>query len=227
VDAAARTTSAPRSVLHDARYLLATGLNAVLCLYMPVLSVLIPLWVARRTAAPSWLVGALFVTNTLGVVVLQRASAVRVDGLRSAGRSLVSGSLLLAGGCGVLATATVPHDAAVASAWLLLAAALLVMGEVRVAAGSWEIGFGLADPDRPGQWQGMYSSSIPIARAIGPICLLGLVFGIPADLGWGVIALLFAAAGAALAMLAVRADAGPATFRLRRTARPGSGSLAP
>jgi hypothetical protein len=127
----------------------------------------------------------------------------------------VKGSLLLAGGCAVLALAPIAHHAVLASAWLLIAAALLVMGEVRVAAGSWEIGFGLADPDRPGQWQGMYSSSIPVARAVGPICLLGLVFGIPSALGWGAIALLFTGAGTALAVLAVRADAAPATFRLR------------
>src|SRR5205085_321663 len=45
-------TRAPRRVWHDRPYLTVAGLHAVLYLYMPTLSVVLPLFVASRTAAP-------------------------------------------------------------------------------------------------------------------------------------------------------------------------------
>jgi hypothetical protein len=68
---------------------------------------------------------------------------------------------------------------------------------VRLAAGSREIGYALADPDRPGQWQGLYSSSVPAARALGPTVLVGVVLTW-AGPGWLVLAALLALAGPAL-----------------------------
>ena len=41
--------------LRDRRFMLVTGLSVVLGLNMPVLSVLLPLWVATRTGAPEWI----------------------------------------------------------------------------------------------------------------------------------------------------------------------------
>jgi hypothetical protein len=49
----------------------------------------------------------------------------------------------------------------------------LLLGEVFLASGAWEVGFALASPESPGQWQGMYASGFPVARAVDPALLLG------------------------------------------------------
>jgi hypothetical protein len=80
----------------------------------------------------------------------------------------------------------------------------------RAPAGSWHIGFALADPDRPGQWQALYASGQPLARAVGPIVLTTPVVTWSGP-GWIVLAAVFACAGSALRPVAHRAH------RLRTT----------
>ena len=63
--------TAERRVRHDRPYLSVAGLHAVLYLYMPTLSVVLPLFVASRTAAPAWTIAVAFVVNTAGVLALQ------------------------------------------------------------------------------------------------------------------------------------------------------------
>jgi len=76
--AAAVTGGAARwrsGVLGDRPYVAAAALSGVLHLYLPMLSVLLPLWIVRRTAAPGWTVAVLFVVNTTGVLLLQVRAA--------------------------------------------------------------------------------------------------------------------------------------------------------
>lgn len=82
----------------------------------------------------------------------------------------------------------------VALAVLAAGAVLQVAGEVVLAAGSWHVGFALADPDRPGQWQGLYSSGQPLARAVGPVVLTTLLLGWTGP-GWLVLGAAFAVTG--------------------------------
>jgi MFS family permease len=191
------------SVLRDVRYLVATALNAALYLYMPVLSVLLPVWVSQRTVAPSWTIGLLFITNTIGVVLLQRRVALRVVDLGTAGRSLLLGAILLAAACLVFAGSSSLTSPGLAVLVLVTGALVLVLGETMVAAGSWEVGFTLANPQHPGQWQGMYISGIPMGRAVGPMLLLGWVFS-SSITGWIALGTVFVIAGAALATVATR-----------------------
>jgi Major Facilitator Superfamily len=184
-------------VLRDRPFVAATLLHAALYLYMPVLSVLVPLWIAGRTAAATWSVAALFVVNTLGVVALQQAAARRVTGLAAAARSVAGGGALLGVGCLLLAVSGRPAEPLPAEALLLLGGLVLVAGEVLLAAGAWAIAFGLADPSRPGQWQGFFASGIPLARAIGPTVLVALVMEWTGP-GWLVLGAVFAAAGLAV-----------------------------
>jgi dipeptide/tripeptide permease len=80
-----------------------------------------------------------------------------------------------------------------------------VLGEVRQAAGSWGIAFGLAPDHAQGQYQGAYSMGIDLGRMLAPIALtwLALRYGV---VGWLVMAVVFGAVG--LAMPAVVAWAG-------------------
>jgi MFS family permease len=184
-------------VLRDRPYVCAAALNAVMFLYMPTLTVALPLFIAQRTAAPGWTIALLFVVNTVGVLALQVRAARTVSGSGSAARALRRAGLLLLACCLAFSAAALTGSAWVAVAVLVGGALLQVTGEVVLAAGSWHVGFALADPDRPGQWQGLYASGQPLARAVGPVALTALLLDWSGP-GWLVLGAVFAAAGLAL-----------------------------
>ena len=174
-NAAFARSGARTSVWHDRPYLTVAGLHAVLYLYMPTLSVVLPLFVASRTAAPTWTIAVAFVVNTAGVLALQVRAGRRVTGVGSAAASSRRGGVAIAASCLVFGLAAVTDDPVLAAVAVLAGAAVQVVGEVAFAAGSWELGFALADPDRPGEWQGVFGAGIPVARAVGPLLLTVVV----------------------------------------------------
>jgi MFS family permease len=188
-------------VLRDAPYVMAAALCAVLYLYMPTLTVVLPLFIVRETAAPDWAAAALFVINTVGVIALQMRAARTVQDMATATTGLRRGGLALGAACLVFAAVALPTSPEVALLIVCAGAAVQVLGEVLLAAGSWHIGFTLADPDRPGQWQGLFASGLPLARSIGPVLLTGLILTWSGP-GWWVLAALFAVAGLAIAPVA-------------------------
>jgi hypothetical protein len=204
----------PGRVWRDRPYLTVAGLHAVLHLYMPALSVVLPLFVAARTAAPTWTVAAAFVVNTAGVLALQMRAGRRVRGdslssggaVAAAAASSRAGGVALAVSCVLFGLAAVPHGPAAAAAVVLLGAVVQVVGEVRFAAGGWELGFALADPEHPGQWQGVFGAGIPVARAVGPLLLTVVVVGW-AGPGWLVLGGVLLAAAVAVPRAAAWAAA--------------------
>jgi MFS family permease len=204
--APARAAGEPRlAVLRDRPYAVVALLNTALLLYMPLLSLIVPLWIVERTAAPDWLTAALLVLNTLTVVVCQVRVARRVSGLASAARFVRWAGVLLTASCAVFAVSAAGTSAWAAAVALLVAAALQVAGELMLGAGSWEIGFGLAPADRQGQYQGFYGTGVAVARTVGPLLLTWLVLGGGAA-GWLVLGAVFAAAGAATVPAVRRAE---------------------
>jgi MFS family permease len=189
------------AVLRDGPYALVTLLQAIMLLYMPMLSVVVPLWIATHTAAPAWMVAALFVVNTAGVVLLQVRAGRRVRGIPSAGRVVRQAGILLAAACAAFAAAALGASPWVAGAILLVAAVLQVFGEVLLSAGGWQLSFDLAPAERQGQYQGFFAMASSVARAAGPLLLTAVVLtgGVT---GWLALAVVFAAAGAATAPVA-------------------------
>ncbi|MGW6685153.1 MFS transporter [Streptomyces sp. NPDC054961] len=179
-----RAAGEPRlAVLRDRPYALVTLLNAILLLRMPLLSLAIPLWIVERTHAPGWLVSALFVLNTVAVMLFQVRTARPVTDLESAGRAVRVSGLVVAASCGVFALSALPRAGWAAAALLLAGAVLQVDAEMRQSAGSWQIGFALAPAERIGQYQGFFGTGVPVARTLGPLVLTSLIllWGIP---GW-------------------------------------------
>ncbi|MFD8637052.1 MFS transporter [Streptomyces sp. NPDC059533] len=190
----ARAAGEPRlAVLRDRPYALVTLLNAVLLLRMPLLSLAVPLWIVQRTHAPGWLVSALFVLNTVAVMLFQVRVARPVTDLDGARRALRISGLVMAASCAVFALSALPGAGWAAAGLLVAGAVLQVDAEMRQSAGSWQIGFSLAPADRMGQYQGFFGTGVPVARTLGPLVLtsLLLVWGIP---GWLLLGALLLAA---------------------------------
>ncbi|WP_406319340.1 MFS transporter [Streptosporangium sp. NBC_01639] len=185
------------AVLRDRPYALVSLLNMIMLLYMPLLSLAIPLWIVERTRAPGWTVSALLVLNTLSVVFFQVRVARRVTDLGTASRSVRRAGLVMLASCAVFALSAAGSSPWAAAAVLLVAACLQVLGEMMLASGAWEIGFDLAPPDRQGQYQGFFGAGTAVARMLGPLLLTTLIvtWGPP---GWFLLGALFVLAGSAM-----------------------------
>lgn len=208
-----RTGGPSIAVLRDRPYALLALLNMIMLLYMPLFSLVLPLWISTRTAAPSWLVSAMLVLNTASVVVFQVRVARGVTGLRSASRYARYAGMLLFVSCLIFSFSAMSDSAWLAALVLLAGAALQVAGEMAQAAGSWEIGFGLAPDGEPGQYQGLFGAGTAIARMLGPVLLTSLIL-VGGAAGWIALGGLFLLAGS-LTLPAVRW-----AERTRRAPRP-------
>ena len=169
-------------VLRDRPYALVTLLNTVLLLRMPLLSLGIPLWIAERTAAPAWLVSALFVLNTGAVMVFQVRMARGVSGLASATRAVRRSGWVMLAACAVFALSA-GASPCVAVGVLVVGAVLQVIAEMGQSAGSWQLSFDLAPAERVGEYQGFFGTGVTVARTLGPLVLTTLLvqWGTP---GW-------------------------------------------
>ncbi|MFC0623875.1 MFS transporter [Kribbella deserti] len=191
VPAATTRVAGPRlAVLRDKPYAVLTLLNSIMLLYMPLLSLVMPLWIVTRTDAPGWTMAALLVLNTMAVTLFQVKFARRVTSLQSAAKSVRTAGVAMLLACAVFAVSAAGLSTESAVLVLGLGAALLVVGEMLLASGSWEISFGLAPADKQGQYQGFFGSGPAIARMLGPVLLTTVVLGW-GPIGWLVVGALF------------------------------------
>jgi MFS family permease len=194
---AARAGEPALSVLRDRPYALIALLNMVMLLYMPLLSLVAPLWIVQRTEAPRWTVSALLIVNTLSVVAFQVRVAGRVTGLRTASRFVRHAGVVMLGACAVFALSATGSSAWLACGVLLAGVGLQVLAEMMLAAGAWEISFGLAPAHKQGQYQGFFGGGTAVARMLGPLLLTTLIVGW-GTAGWLVLGGLFLVAGLAM-----------------------------
>lgn len=186
-----RVTGEPRlAVLRDRPYAVLALLNAIMLLFMPLLSLVAPLWIVSHTDAPDWVVASLLIVNTLGVTLFQVRIAKSVTDLHTATRSVRYAGVAMLAACGVFAISAAKMNAATAAVVLVLAAALLTLGEMKLASGAWEISFGLAPADKQGQYQGFFGTGPAIARMLGPALLTTVILGW-GPIGWIVVGALF------------------------------------
>lgn len=215
VAVAARDTDSPSASRPHltARHWVATGAAAALYLYMPLLSVALPLLVVG-SRAPDWAIAACFALNTVGVLAAQtRAARWAADRARTA---VLVGGALLALSCALLWSAA--SVGAMALAMLLVAVVVQVAGEVLFAAAAWDVGHRLAPEGGVAAWQATYGAAIPVARCVGPALLAPLV-ALP--LGWVAPAALFVGGAAALAAAARAGTSLPAAVAPRPVAAGG------
>ena len=200
VSGGAATSVRGPSPLRDRTYVASTILNAVLAIHFGLSSVGIPLWVADHTDAPTVVVSALLLVNTIYVALFQVRASRGAQNLRTAGRSVRRAGLLLLVACLLFAIAG--HlGAAAATAVLFLAALAASAAETQGEAGGWTMAFELADPARAGAYQGLSQTGYALALMLSPsvITTSAIDHGTP---GWIGLGALFAATGTATAVIA-------------------------
>lgn len=190
------------SVLRDRRYLLVSVLNGLLMTYLAVLTVALPLWIAHRTDAPAWSVGALAVVNTALVVTCQVRASRGADTVPGAARAVRRAGVALLLACLVLAGSGLVRGPA-ALAVLTVGMIVLTAAELFHSAGSWGLSFGLAPEDRQGEYLGAFAMGGRVYDTIGPVLVTGLVLGL-GTAGWVVLGVLFLVLAGALAKAGTR-----------------------
>lgn len=185
--------------LKDKRFLAATFLNGIVSLHFVIQGVALPLWIITYTDAPKWWVSVLFVINTVLVTGLQIRFSTGTGDMKVSIAKFRIGTIWLLGACVVYSLA---GGIPVWAACVVLSVGMLVhtVGELQAAAGSWSIGFDLAEEKHMGQYQAVYSLGWGLGGTFGPLYVTAMAIGLGMT-GWWIMGAVFAAAGLAMYLL--------------------------
>ncbi|MET7331009.1 MFS transporter [Nonomuraea sp. NPDC005650] len=188
------------AALRDRRLLAAAAVDGVLQLWLPVLNLGFPLWLARATGLPeSWL-GVLYAINTvLGMVLLVPAARLTAT-VAAARRCQLAAAVLMIGAC--LAFWGAGRVAPLAL--LVVAIVLLTAGELLSVPAAWTVSYALAPSDRRAEYISAYGMGRSVGRyVLGPVLITGLL-DLAGGWMWAALAILFAGAGAAAVLVRAR-----------------------
>ncbi len=190
------------AAMKDKVFLGATLSNAFMSMHFVLQSVAIPLWVVRETHAPRWWVSVIMLMNTIAVMLLQVAASKGSETLFGGAKNYRLASYFIALACLLYAYAH-GANAIVAALLLSLGMASHIVGELIGSAGSWAIGFGLADENHQGQYQGVWGLSWGLSGTVGPAIVTALVIGMGIS-GWWILAAVFALNGSVMHKLVTK-----------------------
>ena len=217
----------PGVALRDKPFIAYTILNGVMSLQYAVITFALPLWIAMETNAPRWMVGAVLIVNTVGVVALQVWVGRKVKTVQQGAAAMrIAGLVFLIACGGVAVSSGLPGWAS--AAILLAAVGVHSVGEMCHAAAVFALSFELAPAHAQSEYVGLQDMGLGAAFAVAPAVLGFLCLDI-GKVGWLLLGGLLAAAGLATVPIvrwAVRSrpfptsedvleqDAEPATVRL-------------
>ena len=181
------------AAMRDRVFLGATLSNAFMSLHFILQSVAIPLWVVRETDAPRWWVSVLMLINTIAVMLFQVVASRSSKTLMGGVKAYRNASFFISLACVLYAYAQ-GFSAVFAALLLTLGMLSHIVGELIGSAGSWSIGFGLADENHQGQYQGVWGLSWGLSGTLGPALVTALVIGMGIP-GWWILAAIFATNG--------------------------------
>ncbi|WP_226925213.1 MFS transporter [Georgenia thermotolerans] len=194
---------AGRSPFRDPRYLLLTALSGLFGMQFALAEVGLPLWVSEHTSAPTVVVSAALVLNTVIVIAFQIPLSRGTEDPAYAGRMMVLAGLLMLAAClGYAASGAV--GAVLAVAVVLLAMAAHSFAEVLSSAATWGLSFELADPARAGAYQGLFAMGYNVGAMLAPVVVAAtaLRHGVP---GWAGLGVMFLAVALGVAWIGRRA----------------------
>lgn len=169
--------------------------NGILSTHQVLLNVVVPLWLVERTDAPHVLLAWLFGTNTVMAVFLTVRTAQGAETISGALRATNRGAACMVASCGIIA---VTHDTAGwASIVLIWLGHVTITGaELWQSAAGWGLLSELSDPQRLGEYQGVWNLGFQVESIVGPALFTYLAINV-GNLGWVAIAVLILAAAAA------------------------------
>lgn len=180
--------------LRDKPYVALTLVNAFMGMHYLILDIVLPLWISSETTAPRAMVAVVFVINTVIVALFQvRASKGTEEPLPAAYALRTAGFIILFA-CLIYSASSIPNSAWISAGLLALGGTVHVLGELKQAAGSWGIGFGLPPESAQGQYQAVWGLGFSLNSMLSPIALTALciTLGIP---GWILLGCIIALAG--------------------------------
>jgi len=155
--------------------------NALLTIHAALLSVALPLWVARTHLVPAWSVGGAIFLNSALVGLCQLSVTRRIQGSERAGRAALGSGIMLAICCALVVTVElVPAPARLLV--LTLAVGVYTMAELAHSACAIYLSYVLAEGYRLSSCQSYFASTVGAAKAIGPIVATAAVAAGPAGL---------------------------------------------
>jgi MFS family permease len=185
----------PGVALRDKPFIAYTILNGVMSLQYAVITFALPLWIAMETNAPRWMVGAVLIVNTIGVVALQVWVGKKVNTVRQGAAAMrVAGLVFLVACGGVAVSSGLPAWAS--AAVLLAAVAVHSVGEMCHAAAVFALSFELAPAHAQSEYVGLQDMGLGAAFAVAPAVLGFLCLGI-GQVGWLMLGGMLTAAGLA------------------------------
>jgi MFS transporter len=195
-----------RGAIRDVPYLTLAALHGLLAIGDVVLFVGIPLWLVSQAGLSVALSAWLYGLNAVLVIALQVRLSRVAESFAGALRLLVGAGIVSTAACFVIAlsggttmTTGVPL--------LVLAVALLSIGEIWASAAGWKFRFDLAPAAAQGTWGGVFALGGSVHLVVGPVLVTQLVERFDAT-GWILLSALF---------LTVSATGTPALNWARRT----------
>lgn len=189
-----RPEGEPRlAVLRDVPFVVITLITGVFSLHFTIMELGMALYIVERTEAPKVMVAILLVVNTIAVTFFQVRLSRRADSVASGARALLTGSLFIAVGFGVVAFAD-RGDATTAVLLLVVGSLVHVVGEMIGSGGQWGLQMGLAPHERQGQYQGFAGLGFSLTAVIGPPMVAYFCVDL-GEVGWLLLAGLMVATG--------------------------------
>lgn len=185
----------PGVALRDKPFIAYTILNGVMSLQYAVITFALPLWIATETNAPRWMVGAVLIVNTVGVVALQVWVGRKVTTVGQGAAAMRVAGLVFLVACGAVAVSS-GLPAWASAAVLLAAVAVHSVGEMCHAAAVFALSFELAPAHAQSEYVGLQDMGLGAAFAVAPAVLGALCLGI-GQVGWLLLGGMLTAAGVA------------------------------
>ncbi|MCW2931580.1 MAG: putative rane protein [Actinomycetia bacterium] len=184
---AKRKASMPSlAALRNPNIILVTLLNGVMGIHATLVSVLLPLWIVdREHMVGTWMVGVLFILNTVLVIVFQVPVSSKSDTLPGMiAKARLAAILILV--ASVLLGMSTDFGAALAIVAVVLAGIVLAFAEMSQAASAWAISYELAPIENQGQYLGVFGMSMALQSIVGPVGCAFLVMRLGLT-GWLII----------------------------------------
>jgi hypothetical protein len=180
--------------LRDKPFVALTLVNAVMSMHYFILFIVLPLWISGHTTAPRAMVAVVFVINTVVVVLFQIRASKGTEEPLPAAYAMRKAGLIIFLACAIYSASSYPESPWIAAGILALGGTVHVIGELKHAAGSWGIGFGLPPESAQGQYQGVWGLGISLSSMIAPIALTALCITLEVP-GWLLLGAIISVAG--------------------------------